>query len=98
VASKLIVYWRPGCPWAAEVRELLKKRSITYEARDIAASPDHFKEMVAKTGQEKSPCVEMDGEMITDVGGSEVEEWLVKKGLIKKGDGGGSSKNSCSLR
>lgn len=96
----LIVYWKPTCPWAGEVRDLLARHAIAYEPRDIIANAEYFKEMVQKTGQEKSPCVELDGEIIADVGGSEVAEWLVKKGLIEEGGAsaaGGASKTSCSL-
>lgn len=97
----LIVYWRPTCPWAGQVRELLQKHGVAYEARDIVGNAEFFREMVRKTGQEKSPCVELDGEIIADVGGGEVAEWLAKKGLIEKGGegaAGGSSKTSCNLR
>lgn len=97
MASKLVVYWRPGCPWAAEVRDLLKNHSVEYEARDIAANGDCFKEMVAKTGQEKSPCLEYDGDMVADAGASEAEEFLLKKGLIGKGGSGSSAGKSCRL-
>lgn len=99
-APKIVVYWRPTCPWAAEVRGVLDTHGVEYETRDIDGNAAFCKEMVAKTGQEKSPCVEIDGDMIVDVGGSEVEAFLTKKGVIGK-DGkssGGSSKNSCSLK
>jgi monothiol glutaredoxin len=38
--------------------------------------------MVRKSGQPLSPCVEINGEMLADVAGTEVEEYLVAKGFI----------------
>jgi monothiol glutaredoxin len=39
--------------------------------------------MVRKSGQPLSPCVEIDGEMLADVSGEEVEQYLVEKGLVR---------------
>jgi monothiol glutaredoxin len=38
--------------------------------------------MVAKSGQYSSPCVEVDGQMLADVGGDEVEEWMRERGML----------------
>ncbi len=81
----IVVYLRPTCPWALEVRDLLKKHNLSYETRDIVSNPKHYDDMVKRTGQERSPCVEVDGQMIVDVGGAEVEALLLEKGAIKKG-------------
>ena len=98
MAAKLVVWFRPGCPWWAEVRELLEKHSIAYEGRDIVGNADHLKDMVDKTGQQKSPCLEVDGDILADAGAAEAEPFLVKRGLIGKGDSAKSSGGSCSLK
>jgi hypothetical protein len=36
---------------------------------------------VQKSGQFSSPCVEIDGEMLADVGGDEVDDWLKTRGI-----------------
>ena len=38
--------------------------------------------MEQKTGQPLSPCVEVNGEMLPDVSGEEVEAFLLEKGLV----------------
>jgi monothiol glutaredoxin len=39
--------------------------------------------MIQKSGQELSPCVEVNGHMLADVSGDEVEAWLLKNGMAK---------------
>ena len=39
-------------------------------------------EMVEKSGQPLSPCVEVDGVMLTDVSGEEVENYLLSNQLV----------------
>ena len=78
---KAVAYLKTTCGWSAGVREVLSRYNIDYEERIINA-PDIYAEMVRKTGQPLSPCVEFDGVMLADVGGEEVEEWLQKKWRI----------------
>ena len=40
-------------------------------------------EMIQKSGQELSPCVEIDGHMLADVSGEEVEAWMLQKGIVQ---------------
>jgi monothiol glutaredoxin len=42
--------------------------------------------MVEKSGQRLSPCVEIDGVLLADVSGAEVEQYLVANGLVKPSD------------
>ena len=36
-----------------------------------------------KSGQQLSPCVEIDGQLLADVSGEEVEAYLLKSGFVK---------------
>ena len=74
---KVVAYLKTTCGWSAGVREVLSRYNIDYEERIINA-PDIYAEMVRKTGQPLSPCVEIDGEMLADVGGEEVEDYLLR--------------------
>jgi len=38
--------------------------------------------MVARSGQPLSPCVEIDGRMLADVSGAEVEAFLLANNLV----------------
>ncbi len=84
---KVIAYLKPQCGWSMGVREILKKYSLKYEDRNIIDEQEQFQEMVEKSGQTLSPCVEINGEMLIDVSGDEVEEYLVgKKFVVKKNE------------
>ena len=80
---KIVAYLKPVCGWSNGVRAVLKKHGLSYEDKDIINDRANYTEMVRKSGQPLSPCVEIDGEMLADVSGPEVEEYLVEKGLVK---------------
>ena len=61
----------------------MKKYDLKYEDRDIINNPDIYAEMVEKSGQPLSPCVEIDGHMLADVSGEEVENYMLSNGLIE---------------
>ena len=63
------------------MRTVLDKAGLPYEELDITRDRKAFAEMVAKSRQYASPCVEIDGVMLADVGGAEVEAWLQQRGL-----------------
>ena len=54
-----------------------------FEDLDIINNPNLFHEMVEKTGQTNQPCVEVNGVMLADVSGEEVEAWMISKGLVE---------------
>jgi monothiol glutaredoxin len=80
---KIIAYLKPYCGWSMGVRAILKKYQLEYEDRDIINDPEQYAEMTAKSGQPLSPCVEIDGTMLADVSGEEVENYLLANGLVE---------------
>jgi len=76
-------YLKPSCGWSNGVRAILGKYSLPYEDIDIINNRDNYAEMVAKSGQPLSPCVEVDGVMLADVSGEEVENYLLSNDLVK---------------
>lgn len=81
---KIIAYLKPQCGWSRGVRAIFQKYNLTYEDKDIINDESQFHEMVKKSGQTLSPCVEINGKMLADVSGDEVEEFLLKKNYINK--------------
>jgi monothiol glutaredoxin len=79
---KIIAYLKPTCGWSMGVRAILGKYQLAYEDRDIINDPTQYAEMVEKSGQPLSPCVEVDGTMLADVSGEEVENYLLSEGLV----------------
>jgi len=80
---KIIAYLKPTCGWSQGVRAILQKYDLPFEDRDIINDPLQRQEMIEKTGQMLSPCVEIDGRMLPDVSGDEVESYLLAEGLVQ---------------
>ena len=76
-------YLKPSCGWSNGVRAILRKYGLSYEDIDIINSRENYAEMVRKSGQPLSPCVEIDGVMLADVSGEEVENYLLSNDLVK---------------
>jgi len=79
---KIVAYLKPSCGWSQGVRAVLRKYDLPFEDRDIINDPVQRQEMVEKSGQLLSPCVEVDGHMLADVSGEEVEAWMLSRGMI----------------
>ncbi len=76
-------YLKPQCGWSNGVRAIMSKHSLPYEDIDIINNRDNYAEMVQKSGQPLSPCVEIDGVMLADVSGEEVENYMLSNDLVK---------------
>jgi monothiol glutaredoxin len=83
---KIIAYLKPTCGWSQGVRAVLRKYDLPYEDRDIINDPMQRQEMIEKSGQMLSPCVEVNGQMLADVSGDEVETYLVSNRLVESND------------
>jgi len=83
---KVIAYLKPSCGWSQGVRAVLRKYDLPFEDRDIINDPAQRQEMVQKSGQPLSPCVEINGHMLADVSGSEVEAYLLGQALVQPTD------------
>ena len=85
---KITAYLKPSCGWSQGVRAIMTKYSLPYEDRDIINDPLQRQEMIEKSGQMLSPCVEINGHMLADVSGDEVEAWLLRNGYVKPNTAG----------
>jgi glutaredoxin len=79
-------YLKPSCGWSNGVRATLRKYGLAYDDIDIIGDRASYAEMVRKSGQPLSPCVEIDGVMLADVSGEEVENYLLSNDLVKPTD------------
>ena len=80
---KVIAYLKPTCGWSQGVRAVLRKYDLPFEDRNIVEDPAQRQEMTQKSGQQLSPCVEVNGHMLADVSGAEVETYLVANRLVQ---------------
>jgi monothiol glutaredoxin len=83
---EIIAYLKPTCGWSNGVRAVLRKYHLNYTDKDIINDPANYEEMVRRSGQALSPCVVVDGVMLADVSGEEVENYLLSKGLVQASD------------
>jgi monothiol glutaredoxin len=83
---KIIAYLKPTCGWSQGVRAILRKYDLPYEDRDIINDPAQREEMIGKSGQMLSPCVEINGHMLPDISGDEVEAYLLANRLVSGTD------------
>lgn len=79
----IVAYLKPVCGWSNGVREVLRRHQLQYEDKDIINNPANYAEMVQKSGQPLSPCVEVNGEMVADISGEELEQYLITKGVVQ---------------
>ena len=78
----IIAYLKPTCGWSNGVRAVLRKYDLPFEDRDIINDAAQRQEMIEKSGQMLSPCVEINGQMLADISGEEVEAWLLANQII----------------
>src|SRR5205085_4863966 len=83
---QITAYLKTHCGWSGGVRAVLAKYNLPYTEKDIIQNPAFRWEMETKSGQPLSPCLEINGEMLADVSGEEVEQYLVENGLVKGSD------------
>lgn len=83
---KIIAYLKPWCGWSQGVRAVMKKYDLPFEDRDIINDPAQRQEMIEKSGQMLSPCVEVNGHMLADISGEEVESYMLANKLIVPND------------
>ena len=80
---EIVAYLKPTCGWSNGVRAIFKKYGLKYTDKDIINDRSNYEEMVVRSGQPLSPCVVVDGVMLADVSGEEVENYLLANDLVQ---------------
>ena len=83
---KIKAYLKPQCGWSRGVRAIMRKYRLEYEDLDVLDNRANHEEMMRKSGQPLSPCVEIDGVVLADVSGEEVENYLLANNLVEPND------------
>lgn len=83
---EITAYLKTHCGWSAGVRAVLAKYNLKYTEKDIIQNPAFRWEMETKSGQPLSPCLEINGTMLPDVSGEDVEKYLTENKLIQAND------------
>jgi len=83
---QITAYLKTYCGWSAGVRAVLAKYNLSYTEKDIIQNPAFRWEMETKSGQPLSPCVEINGHVLPDVSGEEVEKYLIDNKVVQPSD------------
>src|SRR6187401_302047 len=83
---QITAYLKTHCGWSAGVRAVLAKYNLQYTEKDIIQNPAFRWEMETKSGQPLSPCVEVNGTMVPDISGEELEEYLIENKIVQASD------------
>jgi len=78
----LIIYTKTGCPWCRDALTLLREKKVVFEEREVLGNPEYFDELRAKSGQEKTPTLDLDGTILADTDAPAIEAFLKSKGVI----------------
>ena len=79
---EITAYLKTPCGWSKGVRAVFEKYDLPYTEKDIIQNPDYRFEMEQISGQPLSPCVVVNGTMLADISGEEVEGYLLDQGLV----------------
>ena len=79
---EITAYLKTYCGWSRGVRAVLAKYDLPYEEKDIIKNPEYRFEMEQLSGQPLSPCVVVNGLMLADISGEELEGYLLENGLV----------------
>jgi glutaredoxin len=79
---EITAYLKTYCGWSNGVRAVLAKYALPYQEKDIIKNPEFRFEMEQRSGQPLSPCVIVNGTMLADVSGEELEGYLLDNGLV----------------
>lgn len=85
-SPKITAYLKTFCGWSEGVRAIMRKYNLEFEEKDIIKNPAFRWEMEQRSGQSLSPCVEIDGQMLPDISGEEVENWMIQNGYLQASD------------
>jgi len=77
----IIIYTKTGCPWCKGAMELLKSKNIPFEEREVRNNEQFYKELVDKSGQNKTPTLDIDGEILADSDADQIAAFMKKKGV-----------------
>ncbi len=83
---EITAYLKTVCGWSNGVRAILAKYKLDYTEKDILQNPEFRFEMEQKSGQPLSPCVEVNGKMLADISGEELEQYMIEQQLVEPND------------
>ncbi len=75
---RIIIYTKTGCLWCRDALLMLNERNASYEERNVTENQAYYQELVEKSGQDKTPTVDIDGVILKDSDAQEIKAYLDK--------------------
>lgn len=69
------LFIKPYCGWCHKAMRWLNDRGVEYDTIDVTADESAMAEMVRLSGNEMSPVIEVDGEVLADFGPEQLAEF-----------------------
>ena len=79
---QITAYLKTHCGWSRGVRAVFEKYELPYTEKDIIQNPNYRFEMEQLSGQPLSPCVVINGAMLADISGEEVEAYMLQNSIV----------------
>jgi monothiol glutaredoxin len=79
---EITAYLKTHCGWSRGVRAVFEKYELPYTEKDIIQNPNYRFEMEQLSGQPLSPCVLINGAMLADISGEEVEAYMLQNSIV----------------
>lgn len=79
---QITAYLKTHCGWSRGVRAVFEKYELPYTEKDIIQNPNYRFEMEQLSGQPLSPCVIINGTMLADISGEEVEAYMLQNSIV----------------
>jgi monothiol glutaredoxin len=88
---EITAYLKTHCGWSRGVRAVFEKYELPFTEKDIIQNSNYRFEMEQLSGQPLSPCVIINGTMLADISGEEVEAYMLQNSIV------GDASNSTSV-
>jgi monothiol glutaredoxin len=79
---EITAYLKTHCGWSRGVRAVFEKYELPYTEKDIIQNPNYRFEMEQLSGQPLSPCVIINGALLADISGEEVEAYMLENSIV----------------
>jgi monothiol glutaredoxin len=79
---EITAYLKTHCGWSRGVRAVFEKYELPFTEKDIIQNPNYRFEMEQLSGQPLSPCVVINGAMLADISGEEVEAYMLQNSIV----------------
>ena len=78
----ILIYTKTGCPWCRDALNFLREKKVVFEEREVLSNKVFFDELVAKSGQTKTPTLDVDGEILADTDREAIAVFLKNHGVL----------------